>query len=78
MSNNKTVTHGVGCSLPLMLIITIVLLALKYTVAPTLPLWLALLPVIIWAVAISLFIGGICLFVGGAFLIGIIATLMRK
>ena len=66
MSKSKTVSHGVGCSLPTLLLISLILYVLQLTVAPAIPTWLVLTPLVIAAAGfvLTLLIIGVCLVLG--------------
>ena len=53
MTGTKNTTHRVGFTFSLMLILTVILLVVKFTVAPTLP-WLAVLAPVLISVALSI------------------------
>lgn len=59
-------------SLPMALFLTMILFIIKYTVLPTMPVWVACLPVIVSGIIIS----AILLFVVGCLGLGLLCAIM--
>lgn len=82
MADKKVIAKfGVGCSLPTIFMLTILLLVLQYTVAPQLPWWLVWGPAILFGgfgfSLISIFLlCGLVLLVG-AIIVGIMEKMGR-
>jgi hypothetical protein len=73
MSDSSTGKTTVSCSLPSVMLLTIILLVLQYTVAPQLPWWLVWGPLMLFGTVLAGFIGfGLLLlaigFIGAVFI----------